>query len=147
MKICIAASEGGHMTEALFLTPVFAGHEIFLITCQNPRMDELPYTKYMVPAFDRNPLQLAPVLWKVLRAFLAEKPKVIISTGSEIAIPVFLMAKLFRLHTVFIETITRVDRPSLTAKMLYPFADKFYVQNQESLKYFGPKAEYHGGII
>ena len=135
------------MTEALFLGPAFANHEVFLITCNNPRMDGLPYRKYMVPQFDRNPLKLAVVFWGVLRAFLAERPKAVLSTGSEIAIPVFLVAKLFGARTIFIETITRVEAPSLTARLLYPFADKFYVQNAETLKAFGPRAEYHGGIV
>lgn len=135
------------MTEALFLSPAFAGHEVFLITCDNPRMDALPYVKYMVPQFDRNPLKIAIVLWKVLKAFRRERPRLVLSTGSEIAIPVFLMARFFRARTVFIETITRIESPSLTARILYPFADRFYVQNRESLKAFGPRAEYHGGIV
>jgi beta-1,4-N-acetylglucosaminyltransferase len=147
MKICIAASDGGHMTEALFLRPAYAGHEVFLITYANPRMGGLPFRICMVPKFDRNPLKLTAVLWKVFTAFRRERPKLVLSTGAEIAIPVFLMAKLFRAKTVFIETLTRVERPSLTARILYPFADRFYVQNPESLKSFGPRAEYHGGIV
>ncbi len=147
MKICIAASDGGHMTEALFLRPAFAEHEVFLITYANPRMGGLPFPICMVPKFDRNPLRVIPVLWKVLGAFWRERPKLVLSTGSEIAIPVFLAAKIFRARTVFIETLTRVEKPSLTARILYPFADKFYVQNGESLRSFGPRAEFHGGIV
>lgn len=147
MKICIAASEGGHMTEALFLRPAFDGNEVFLITMSNPRMGGLPYPMHMMPQFGRNPLYLLIVLWKVLRVFLRERPKLVLSTGSEIAIPVFMVAKLFRARTVFIETITRVEQPSLTARIVYPIVDRFYVQNKESLKHFGRKARFHGGIV
>ena len=147
MNICIVASDGGHMTEALFLRPAYAGHDIFLITYANPRMGGLPFPIHMVSKFDRNPFKLIAVLWKVFSTFLRERPGMVLSTGAEIAIPVFLMAKLFRAKTVFIETLTRVEKPSLTARILYPFADRFYVQNPESLKSFGPKAEYHGGIV
>jgi UDP-N-acetylglucosamine:LPS N-acetylglucosamine transferase len=147
MKICIAASEGGHMTEALYLRSAYADHDVFLITGANPRMSGFPYPIYMVPKFARNPLKLFEVIWKVFRAFRRERPSLVLSTGSEIALPVFLMARLFGAKTVFIETITRVENPSLTARLVYPFVDRFYVQNPETLKAFGPRAEYHGGIV
>jgi UDP-N-acetylglucosamine:LPS N-acetylglucosamine transferase len=135
------------MTEAFFLLPVFGKYPFFIISYRYPRVESLPYPKYMVPLFTRNPFKIAPAFWIVLRAFWRERPTVVISTGSEVAIPVFLAAKLFRVKTVFIETIVAFEKPSLTGRLLYPLADKFYVQNPETLKAYGRKAEYHGGIV
>ena len=147
MKICITASEGGHLTEIMYLKSVFGKYEFFVVSYLHPRVQGLPYTKYMIPLFTRNVLNIFPALWIVFRAFLKERPQVVISTGSEVAIPVFVMAKLFRVRTVYIETIASFATVSLTGRLLYPFADKFYVQNQESLKNYGPRAEFHGGIL
>lgn len=147
MKVCVTASEGGHLTEAFFLKGVFGKYPFFIISYRYPRVESLPYPKYMVPLFTRNPFMLAPALWIVLRALLRERPDVVISTGSEVAIPVFLVARLLGIKTVFIETIVAFEKPSLTGRLLYPLSDRFFVQNPESLEAYGPRAEYHGGIV
>ena len=46
---------------------------------------------------------------------------------------------------IFIESYAKVKTPTLTGKLLYPFADRFYVQWRELLEYY-PKAQYVGGI-
>ena len=135
------------MTEALFLKSVFGKYPFFIVSYRYPRVESLPYPKYMVPLFTRNPLKIVPALWIVLAAFLRERPGVVISTGSEVAIPVFLVARLLGIKTVFIETIVAFEKPSLTGRLLYPLSDRFFVQNPETLKAYGPKAEYHGGVI
>jgi UDP-N-acetylglucosamine:LPS N-acetylglucosamine transferase len=147
MTICIAVSEGGHLTEALFLESVFGAYDWFLVSYRCARIEGAPYRKYMVPIFPVNPLAILPTLWILFRAFLKERPAVVISTGSEIAIPAFAMAKLFRARTVFIETVTRFGNPTLTGRLLYPFSDKFYVQHPETLQAYGPRAEYHGAVV
>lgn len=147
MKVCIAASEGGHLTEAMFLESAFGAYDWFLISYRCGRVEGLPHRKYMVPIFPVNPLAIVPALWIILRAFLKERPSVVISTGSEIAIPVFLAARLFRARTVFVETLTRFENATWTGRLLYPLCDKFYVQNPETLKAYGPRAEYHGAVL
>jgi UDP-N-acetylglucosamine:LPS N-acetylglucosamine transferase len=83
----------------------------------------------------------------MLRILLREKPKLIISTGSEIAIPAFYLAKLLRIKTVFIESWTRVDRPTGTGKIVYPVSDLFLVQWERLLPKYGKKAKYEGAIL
>ena len=147
MKICIAASDGGHLNEVFYLKSAFEKHDYFVISYLNPRVAALPHRKYMLRPFTSNLFNIPGALWIVFRAFLRERPRVVISTGSEIAIPVFLVAKLFRTRTVFIETIASYENVSLTGRLLYPLSDRFFVQNEESLANLGPKAEFHGGIL
>jgi beta-1,4-N-acetylglucosaminyltransferase len=147
MKVCIAASEGGHLTEALLLKSVFGKYDFFVISYACLRVDALPYRKYTMPTFSRNPFKILAMFWIAFWALVRERPQVVVSTGSEIAIPVFLFAKLFRMKTVFVETITAFENATLTARLLYPLADRFFVQNEESLRAFGPKAEFHGGVV
>ena len=62
--------------------------------------------------------------------------------------PGFFLGKyLFRAKLIFMETATRVVRPSGTGRLLYPIADLFLVQWPAMLKEVGPKARYLGGVF
>ncbi|WP_196584905.1 PssD/Cps14F family polysaccharide biosynthesis glycosyltransferase [Aliivibrio fischeri] len=73
------------------------------------------------------------------------KPKAIISTGPSICIPFFVIAKIFRVKTIYIETWSRFYSKSFTAKFAYPLVDYFYYQNNE-LEYFYPNGIYCGRL-
>ena len=47
---------------------------------------------------------------------------------------------------MFIESYAKVERPTLTGKLLYPFADRFYIQWGELLEFY-PKAVCVGGVF
>lgn len=149
-KICIVCAHGGHLTEALHLLPAFEGHEIFFITFKGVRSDSLKkkylfadpgmgYTKAVIKL-----LSCVPALFKIIKR---ERPNLVVSTGGQIAIPVFYIAKLFGSKTIFIETWTRVYSPTLTGRLVYPLSDVFLVQWKELLKKYGKKAKYVGGVV
>lgn len=46
---------------------------------------------------------------------------------------------------IYIESFAKVTSPTETGKLLYKFADRFYVQWESMLKFY-PKAKYLGGI-
>jgi beta-1,4-N-acetylglucosaminyltransferase len=146
MKICLVCSHGGHLSEMLQLMEAFEGHETFFITYDSPRTRSLE-RKYLLQNIGTNPLLMARALLSTFRILLKEKPKLIISTGSEIAIPAFYLAKVFRVKTIFIETWTRIVQPSGTGRMVYPVADVFLVQWEQLLTKYGKKAKYEGAII
>jgi beta-1,4-N-acetylglucosaminyltransferase len=147
MNICLVASPGGHLTELLLFRFLFEKYDYFLISTDWPRVKNMPIRKYLVPLSTKRPLTLFPTLAVIARAFRAERPRAVISTGAEVAIPVFAVAKCFGIKTVFIETCTRFENATLTGRILYPLADKFFVQNRETLSRYGRKAEFHGGPL
>ena len=146
MKICLVCSHGGHLTEILQLQEAFEGHDAFFITYDSVRTRQLD-RKYLLRNIGTNPIIMAQASLSMLRILLKEKPKLIISTGSEIAIPAFYLAKLLRIKTVFIESWTRVDRPTGTGKIVYPVSDLFLVQWERLLPKYGKKARYEGAIL
>lgn len=81
--------------------------------------------------------------WKVLRK---EKPDLIISSGAAVAVPFFYLGKLFGAKLAYIEVFDRIDKPTMTGKMVYPIADKFIVQWEE-MKEVYPKAINLGSIF
>ena len=61
------------------------------------------------------------------------------------SVPMCLLCKLFGKKLVYIESYAKVRTPTLTGKLLYPLADRFYVQWRELLEFY-PKAVYVGGV-
>lgn len=146
MKICLVCSHGGHLTEILETMQAFEGHETFFVTYDCARTRQLE-KKYLLANIGTNPFKMAiafPRIWRILRT---ERPDVIVSTGAEIAIPSFYLAKLLGIRTIFVETWNRVHRPTGTGRIVYWVADVFLVQWEELLASYGPKARYEGGIL
>ena len=81
--------------------------------------------------------------WKTLRR---EKPDLIISSGAAVAVPFFYLGKLFGAKTIYIEVFDRIDKPTMTGKMVYPVTDRFIVEWEEMKKVY-PKAINLGSIF
>ena len=52
----------------------------------------------------------------------------VITTGVLAVIPLCLLAKLFGRKLIYIESFAKVTSPTETGKLMYKFADRFYVQ-------------------
>jgi beta-1,4-N-acetylglucosaminyltransferase len=149
MKIGLVCSHGGHLTDILQMLDAFEGHDIFFATYHSARADEV---RALAPAYfthniGTNVWRMALTFPWALRILLREKPDVIVSSGSEIALPFFYLAKLLRIKTMYIECWCRVETLSITGRLVYPIADEFYVQWPQLLRACGPKAQYKGAVI
>jgi UDP-N-acetylglucosamine transferase subunit ALG13 len=71
-----------------------------------------------------------------LKIFLREKPDIIISTGSEIAIPMIYLSKILGKKVIFIESLTRISDLSFTGKIVRIATDVFLVQWEELTKQY-----------
>jgi UDP-N-acetylglucosamine:LPS N-acetylglucosamine transferase len=65
-----------------------------------------------------------------IEVLLLHRIDLVFTVGCSHAIPVLLAAKLFRKKTVFLESITRADKLSVTGSLVYKLrlADRFIVQ-------------------
>lgn len=150
IKICFAASSGGHFEQLLMLKPLMEKYEGFLVTektvynveVSGVRMYYLHQVNRREPTF---PLIMIGNAVRSLSIFLKESPDVVITTGVLAVIPICLCAKLFRKKVIFIESFAKVTSPTETGRLLYRFADRFYVQWPQ-MKEFYPNAIYLGGI-
>ncbi len=147
-KICIAASAGGHLTEVLQLKNAWKGKEHFFIS--DNRVNAISLAKkekvYFILPTRRNYFKFGVSLFQTLAIFIKENPDVIISTGAEIGYPALYLGHLFGKKTIYIETLARINSPSLCGKLVYPFVNHFYVQWPEGKKWF-PKAKYIGSVF
>jgi UDP-N-acetylglucosamine:LPS N-acetylglucosamine transferase len=124
----------------------FKGHDVFFITYEGMMSKGLE-KKYTVNNLGKNPLRFLISIPKMLHILMYEKPDIIISTGSEIAIPVFYIAWILGIKTMFIESLCRAKEPSLTGKIVYPVSNVFLVQWKQLLSKFGKKAQYWGSVF
>jgi UDP-N-acetylglucosamine:LPS N-acetylglucosamine transferase len=56
------------------------------------------------------------------------RPAAVLTTGAAIAVPFAWAAKAFGVPTVYVESVTRVHKPSLAARLVAPVASRLYVQ-------------------
>jgi len=157
MNVYIVASPGGHMTQALSVTDAFEGTDIHLLTLDFPNIRDLSLTDikqiYRIRLWFGYsmklgvPFTLLVSLWTIFKIFFKKKPHLIFSTGSEIAIPAFLIGKLiFRAKTIYMESLTRVNNLSMSGKLLYGLTDVFLVQWKELTEKYN-KAIYRGRLV
>lgn len=74
-------------------------------------------------------------------------PFAVICVGSSIAVPLCFWAKCFRKKAIFVETITRISKPSLTGKIIstLKLCDRFYVQWPEAVRLY--KGAIYAGTV
>ena len=150
LKICFAASSGGHFDQLMMLRPLMEQHDSFVVTEKTAYETNVQGIKtYYMIQVNREEinclLKLLVNTFKSLRLYFAEKPDVIICTGVLAMIPLCLICKLFGKKLIFIESFAKVTSPTRSGKLLYRFADQFYVQWPQMLEVY-PNAIYVGGI-
>jgi len=135
--------------QAKQLAPVYEKYDHFYFTFSGGVAEEMKRNARVrtIP----NVVRQNPASWivgAILSAYIAivEKPDIVISTGAGIVVFFCMFAKLLGAKLIFIESMARVVRPTLTARFLYPFSDLFIVQWPGLLKFFS-KAKYLGRVL
>ena len=80
-----------------------------------------------------NLVRNSVLAWRQLRD---RRPDVVISSGAGVAVPFFLLARLMRIPTVYIEVIDRIDTRTLTARLCRPFTSRMLVQWDEQRRLY-----------
>jgi UDP-N-acetylglucosamine:LPS N-acetylglucosamine transferase len=65
------------------------------------------------------------VAWRVVREV---RPTVMLTTGAGVAVPLAWVARLHGAKVVYVESLARIEGPSLTYRLIAPIADRRYVQ-------------------
>jgi len=147
VKICIVSSCGGHLTEVRCLLPAYGDLDHFYVLNDKAILPaDMQDRTYFVSHSERD-LKFLLNLGEAARILWRERPTVILSTGAGIAVPFALIGRIFfRIPVVFVETLTRVDRPSLTGRIMYRLANRFFYQ-WETLRSYFPAAEHGGPLV
>ena len=148
-KICFCASSGGHLKQLMQLFPLMEATDSFIVTEKVDRQNlDVPIPVYYLELVNRKsltPKQAAQNIKTAKNILKKEKPDVIISTGVLATVPLCLLAKRRKIKIIYIESFAKVHSPTMTGKLMYRIADRFYVQ-WPSMKVVYPDAVYVGGV-
>ncbi len=73
----------------------------------------------------RNLLRNLLVAWRVVGEV---RPRAVLTTGAGVAVPFAWVARLRGATVVYVESLARIEGPSLTYRLIAPIATKRYVQ-------------------
>ena len=150
MKIIFGASSGGHLEQLMMLKPLMQKYDSVLLTEKTGYNVSIDAVKtYYVRQINRKeilfPIKIISNACKCLHIIIHEKPDVMITTGVLAMIPCALLMKAFGKKLIYIESFAKVTSQTLSGKLLYKYADQFYVQWEEMLAFY-PNAIFKGGI-
>jgi UDP-N-acetylglucosamine--N-acetylmuramyl-(pentapeptide) pyrophosphoryl-undecaprenol N-acetylglucosamine transferase len=121
-RILVVSSGGGHLTEALHLVHSLDDvDQIHWAVPASGQSQTLLAGQSVWPIADVGPRQLGASLRLLPRAHrLLRKlrPTLVVSTGAAPAVPFLLTATLHGIPAHYVESLTRIERPSLTGRIL-----------------------------
>ena len=149
-KICFAASTGGHFEQLMMLRPLMEKYDSFVLTEKTAysTLKDTDRAYYLSQVNRKERTWLFAMLknaFQSLAIFLKERPDAVICTGVLAMIPMCLLCKLFGKKVIYLESFAKVTSATETGKLMYKFADQFYVQWESMLEVF-PNAIFVGGI-
>ena len=90
-----------------------------------------------------NLLRNLALAWRTIGSV---RPRVVLSTGAAVAVPFAWVARIRGARVVYVESLTRIEQPSLSCRLLAPVAARIYVQWPELLRAL-PGARYCGNVV
>lgn len=146
-RLCFVSSSGGHWEQLQKLKPLADKYEGFFVT--EKTQFEAPLGKYFMLQTDmKDHLMPLKMIWNSvysLYIWVKERPDFVITTGTMVAYPFYLLAVLFHKKFVFIETFGRANMPTVAGRNMEKHTDLFIVQWETQKKYY--KKAIYGGCL
>ena len=146
-RLCFVSSSGGHWEQLKKFEPLEKKYQGFFVTEKTGFKE--PLAKYHCLQTDlRDVFVLPKMAWNTLyalRIWFKEKPDFVVTTGTLIAYPFYLLSVLFKKKFVFVETFGRADMPTIAGRMMEKHSDLFIVQWESQKKYY--KKAIYGGCL
>jgi UDP-N-acetylglucosamine transferase subunit ALG13 len=149
VEVLVVSSAGGHLFDACAISRAWSDRTSAWVSFDKPDVrsrlqGERVYfghgpTNRNVPNLIRN-LVLA---WRVIGE---TRPRTLVTTGAGIGVPFAWVGRLRGSRVIYVECAGRIDRPSLSARLIAPFADRIYAQWPE-LAATWPPARYAGNVL
>lgn len=139
LKVCLVGSSGGHLTHLYMLKPFWKNKNRFWVTFDKEDAKSLLENEKVYPCYyptNRSIKALIKNLKVAYKVLKKEKPDLIISSGAAVAVPFFYIGKIMGAKLIYIEVFDRLDKPTMTGRIVYPITDKFIVQWEEQRKVY-----------
>ena len=149
MRVVLVCSSGGHLIQLHQLKPWWEKHERTWVTFDLPDGRSLLEGEDVVWAYHpttRNLRNAMRNLMLAIRMLPRYRPDVVVSDGAGVAFPFFVVARLLRIKTVYLEVYDRIDSATLTGRLCRPLSSLFLVQWEEQQRLY-PGARRHRGAL
>lgn len=147
--LLLVCSTGGHLLQLVALREAWQDYPRVWVTFDKSDARSLLAGERVVYAHgptNRNLPNLFRNLGLAARLVRELRPRVVLTTGAGVAVPFVWVGRLFGARAVYVESFTRIDRPSLSLRLIAPFADRVYAQWPE-LRAAVPKARSLGSVF
>jgi beta-1,4-N-acetylglucosaminyltransferase len=148
-RVMLVCSPGGHLLQLLSLEPAYEDLEATWVTLPGADVEHLLAGRDVLVAHgptNRSLVKLLknlPFAWNAVRR---RDPDVIVSTGAGLAVPFFVVGRLLGRRLVYVESLTRSETLSVSGRLVYPLADRFFVQWPQLARRHR-KARYEGSVL
>jgi UDP-N-acetylglucosamine:LPS N-acetylglucosamine transferase len=131
-QLLLVSSTGGHLLQLLALRDAWEGFGRTWVTFEasDSRVllaDEDDVVWAHSPT-NRNVPNLLRNIGLAVRVVRRVRPRVILTTGAGVAVPFVWVGRLLGAKVVYVESLTRIDRPSLSYRLVRPCVGRTYVQ-------------------
>lgn len=145
-KVLAVASSGGHWTQLLRVVPALTSFEIVFVTVLQSYRSQVPDNRfYFVNDANRwNKLRLITLAIRVAWIIGKERPDVVVSTGAAPGYFALLFGRLFGAKTIWIDSITNIERLSMSGSLVGRHADLWLTQWPHLAR---PEGPHFGGSV
>jgi beta-1,4-N-acetylglucosaminyltransferase len=132
-EVLLVCTGGGHLLQLWSLRDAWAGYSHAWVVASHEGSDvtslledERVYRAH--PRAARSIKKLFLNLLLALRLLHRLRPSVIVTTGAAVAVPFAWLGRLRGARVVWVESLARAEKPSLSCRLVAPIADQMYVQ-------------------
>jgi len=129
--VLLVSSSGGVLLDLLALRPWWCKHETSWVAVRAPDTETLLAGQRVHWAPEQSasrPLGVLKAVGRGLRILGRERPDLIVSAGTGVAVGVFVAARLRRIPAVWLETFNIVDSPGIASRLCGRLAAAVLVQ-------------------
>ena len=147
--LLLVCSAGGHLMQLHLLDHVWRSRTRVWVTHRREDASSLLAGEEVVFAYGPttrsipNLLRNIGLAWSVVRHV---RPKVLLTTGAGVAVPFAWIARMHGTRVVYVESLTRIERPSLSCRLIAPIAHRVYAQWPELARTM-PRARFAGSVL
>ncbi len=150
----LVCSTGGHLLQLLALRGAWGSFSRVWVTFDKTDARSLLTEERVVFAHgptNRNfgLLAVRNLLRNVVgaaRLLRVARPRVVLTTGAGVAVPYAWIGRALGARVVYVESLTRIEAPSLSCRLIAPVASRIYAQWPE-LTDSVPRARYLGSVV
>ena len=129
--LLLVCSSGGHLLQMLELRAAWERFDRVWVTFDKPDTRSLLRGERVRHAHGPTNRSVANLLRNALmavRVLREERPAAILSTGAGVVVPFAWLARVYGIPVLYVESVTRVEQLSLSARLIRPVARRLYVQ-------------------